>query len=243
MRTLVANEVRKIRRERFVWAVLVLNVVPFALVVANHAVNGGEPTPDRFYFTFHNQYTMVLPLVVCATVAACFHTEFRNGTYFEWLTCGRSRPALWAAKLAVACSLVVLMAAVNHVGLVVFFLVENPGAGILRMSAAYWLLVGVSIASVALLCALLTLVTRNVVIVNVFGIGLTVATLVFMAADFSYVIPTCFAYRISLGMIVPDAAYPDPAQALTAGWAVTALSLVLPLAANLAVVTRRRYLR
>lgn len=242
MRTLLANELRKIRRERFVWAVLVLNIVPLAMVVVDYAVNGGEPTLERFYFTFHNQYTMVLPLVVCATVAACFHTEFRNGTYFEWLTCGRSRPALWAAKLAVACALVAVMAAVNHVGLVVFLLLENPGAGIGRMSAAYWLLVGVCTASVALLCALLTLVTRNVVIVNVFGIGLTVATLVFMAADFSYVIPTCFAYRLSVGVVVPDAAYPDLGQALAVGWTVTALSLLLPLAANLLVITRRRYL-
>ncbi|MGI5117925.1 ABC transporter permease [Marinactinospora thermotolerans] len=243
MRTLIANELRKIRRERFVWAVLVLNVVPFAMVVVNHVVNGGDPTLEGLYFTFHNQYTMVLPLVVCATVAACFHTEFRNGTYFEWLTCGRSKPALWAAKLTVACCLVVVLAAVNHVGLVLFFLAENPDAGLLRMSAAYWLLVGVSIASVALLCALLTLLTRNVVIVNVFGIGLTVATLVFMAADFSYLIPTCFAYRLSVGMIVPDAAYPDLGLALAVGWSVTALFLLLPLLANLLVITRRRYLR
>ncbi|MHA6798513.1 ABC transporter permease [Bounagaea algeriensis] len=97
-------------------------------------------------------------------VAGCFHTEFRNGTYFEWLTCGRSKSALWAAKLAVACLLVVALAAVNHVGLLVFFLAENPGAGILRMSAAYWLLVRVLIASVALLCALLPLAANLLVI-------------------------------------------------------------------------------
>jgi hypothetical protein len=63
-----------------------------------------------------------------------------------------------------------------------------------------------------------------------------------MAADFSYVIPTCFAYRLSVGVVVPDAAYPDPGQALAVGWTVTALSLLLPLAANLLVITRRRYL-
>ncbi|RKT88390.1 ABC-2 family transporter protein [Saccharopolyspora antimicrobica] len=243
MRTLIANEFRKIRRERFVWAVLALNVAPFAMVVANYAVNGGDPTLERFYFTFHNQYTMVLPLVVCATVAACFHTEFRNGTYFEWLTCGQPKSLLWAAKLVVACLLVAVLAALNHVGLLVFLLVENPGGGLLRMSTAYWLLVGISVASVALLCALLTLVTRNIVIVNIFGIGLTVATLVFMAADFSYLIPTCFAYRLSVGVVVPDAAYPDPGHALVVGWTVTALLVLLPLVANLLVITRRRYLR
>ncbi|TDQ53038.1 ABC transporter permease [Actinorugispora endophytica] len=243
MRTLLANELRKTKREWFVWAVLALNTVPLVMVVANHFANGGAPGPERFYFTFHNQYMLVLPLVVCATVAGCFHTEFRNGTYFEWLTSGRPKSALWTAKFLVSCALVTAMAAVDHLGLLVFLLVEYPGADLPRVSAAFWLLVSVTVLTTGLVCALLTLLSRNVVVVNVFGIGLTVATLVLMAADFSYVVPTCFAYRLSVGLVVPDAAYPDPALALAVGWTVTAACVLVPLAANLLVVTRRRYLR
>lgn len=215
---LVGNEWSKLRRERALWFALILHLSPWGMVTIAALMDAIGPGPSR-YFVFHNQSMLVTALVACVVTSIAFHVELSNRTWFDWLTYPQGAKRLIAAKMITVGAILACFVAITATLMVGLMLASGVRPGTWQMVIAYLSLqCGIFVLVVAISAAL-CLLTRNVVVVNIIGVAISMVTMVLMGADFSWAVPTVWPYR--LGLTLVDTSYAYPWQgALLAGAAV-----------------------
>ncbi|QUL78743.1 ABC transporter permease [Brevibacterium sp. SMBL_HHYL_HB1] len=227
MTHLVLNEWRKLRREKGLWFALALHLAPWAMVTIAALIGATATGPSR-YFILHNQSMLVTGLVACVVTSIAFHVELGNRTWFDWLTQPQGATRLVTAKLLSIATILASFVALSTVLMIVLMLSSGARTEIWRMTIAYLTLQCGTFAVMVALSAVLCVLTRNVVIVNIMGVGVGMATMVVMGADFSWALPTAWPYR--LGLTLLDDGYDFPWNgSLPSGAAIYAACTVLAL--------------
>ena len=207
MTHLVRNEWRKIRRERGLWFALVLHLSPWVMV-AVAAVMGVTATGPSRYYILHNQSMIVTGMVACVVTSIAFHVELGNRTWFDWLTQPQGTTRLIVAKLLAVAAILTAFVTLSTMLMVALMVMSGARAGIWRMIIAYLALQCGTFAVVVALSAAFCVLTRNVVVVNITGVAVGMVTMVLMGADFSWVLPTAWPYRLGLTLLDESYAYP-----------------------------------
>lgn len=221
MKTLLVNEWTKIRRERALWFALALHLAPLAMVVTAALMGVHDGPSQQRYFILHNQSVIVTGIVSVVVTSAAFHVEISNRTWFEWLMLPVKRTRLLAAKMVVAFALQVAFVVLSAIGASLFLLASGADE-LPRSIAAYLMLQLGTMVVMSAIGALLCLTLQNILIVNIVGVGSSLVTMVVMAADFSWAVPTAWPYRAGL-MILDASDYAfENWWALPAGGAVLA---------------------
>lgn len=205
MTGLVRNEWRKLRRERGLWFALALHLAPWAMVVIASLTGATAAGPTR-YFVLHNQSMLVTGLVACTVTTIAFHVELANRTWFDWLTHPQGTTRLVLAKLTAIATILTAFLVLSTALMIA--LMTCSGAGIYRMAIAYLVLQTGTFTVIVAISAALCVLTRNVVVVNIIGVALGMATMVVMGADFSWALPTAWPYRLGLTLLDHDYRYP-----------------------------------
>lgn len=227
MTHLVHIEWSKLRRERGLWFALALHLAPWAMVTTAALMGATVAGPSR-YFILHNQSMLVTGLVACVVTSIGFHVELGNRTWFDWLTQPHGATRLVMAKLLAIATILASFVALSTVLMIGLMLSSGARIEIWPMTIAYLALQCGTFAVAVSLSAALCVLTRNVVVVNIMGVGVGMATMVVMGADFSWALPTAWPYR--LGLTLLDEGYDFPWNgALPSGAAVYATCTVLAL--------------
>lgn len=211
MKRLVVNEWIKLRREKTLWFVLALHFAPVTMVVAATAMGVHEGPPEQRYFILHNQSVFLAAIVPVIVTAAAFRVELANRTWFEWLMLPQPRPQLLTAKVVIVGLIQITLITLSTVVAVIFLLAIGAGGDLIARGAGAYLVLHIgSMVVMSAAAVLLSLLLRNTLIVNIMGIAVSMVTMVLMAADFSWAIPTSWAYRAGLAVLDP-AVYGFPA--------------------------------
>lgn len=227
MTGLVRNEWRKLRRERGLWFALLLHLAPWIMVAVAAAVGATADGPSR-YFILHNQSMLVTGLVACVVTSIAFQVELGNRTWFDWLTLPHGAARLITAKLIAVAAVLAAFIAVSTSLMVTMMLFSGAGSQIWRMTAAYLTLQIGTFAVMVAVSAALCVLTRHAVVVSIIGAALGMMTMVVMAADFSWALPTAWPYRLGLSVLEQDYGFAW-AGALPSGAAVWAAGVVISL--------------
>lgn len=216
MSQLIRNEWRKTCKEPALWFSLALHLSPLAMVAAATmmgAVEAGEKT----YFIFYNQSMIVTGLVACVVVSLVFHVEFSNRTWFDWLIQPQGPVRLVAAKILAAGLILGSYIGLYTVLMLIFLFLQGASGDWRRIILSYLVFqagtMGVMLAIGSALCV----AARNTVVVNVVGVTLSMVTLVLMGADFSWLVPTAWAYRAGLAILDPTYGFGGAAPLFAGG--------------------------
>ncbi len=209
MIVLVRNEWKKMRREWALWFALALHLAPLAMVAVAALMGAIDSGPQR-YFILHNQSMLVTGLVACVVTSLAFHVEISNRTWFEWLTQQQGVARLVAAKLVVVALILAVFVALSTVLTVALMAASGVSAELGRMVLAYLCFQAGTLGIMLVFSALICVLSRNVVVVNIVGVAVGMVTMVVMAADFSWAIPTAWAYRMGLVIFDPETGLSSP---------------------------------
>src|SRR5690625_5980131 len=87
MLKLVKNEWVKIKSEKVILVIVILSLIPLLMNFANFAINNVDISLDSgFYFTYYNQYFMMLPIFSSVLISFIFYIEFNIIQYLDLLT-------------------------------------------------------------------------------------------------------------------------------------------------------------
>lgn len=226
MKTLLVNEWTKIRHERAIWFALALHFAPLVMVVTAALMGVHDGDPLQRYFILHNQSVIVTGIVSTVVTTVAFQVELSNRTWFEWLLLPAGRHRLLAAKMTIAIAIQAAFVALSVAAISIFLLAVGADDELPRMLAAYLVLQLGTMITMSTVGALLCLILRNVLIVNIFGVASSMVTMVVMSADFSWALPTAWTYRAGLTILDPMAYAFERWWALPAGGAVLAVCVV-----------------
>ncbi|NWN87601.1 MAG: ABC transporter permease [Micrococcaceae bacterium] len=210
MKRLISNEWLKLRREKTLWFALALHLAPVTMVIAASAMGVHQGPPEQRYFVLHNQSVFLAAIVPVIVTAVAFRVELSNRTWFEWLMLPQPRPRLLTAKVLNIGLIQLVFIALSTVTTVVFLLTVGAGGVLIARSIGSYLILQLgSMVVMSAAAVLLSLLLRNTLIVNIIGIAVSMITMVLMAADFSWAIPTSWTYRTGLA-VLDHAAYSFP---------------------------------
>lgn len=228
--TLLGLEWRKNRAEPSLWLALVLYVTPAVMVIAADVVNASDRPAEDTYFIFHNQTMLVLPLAAGSVATAVMRVELANGTWFSWLMTGTGVIRLWSSKLVFIGAMQALFTVFAMMLFMPFFLITTDiteaSTLLLRTLAAYGILNTIVAVFMTLFVATILILWRNSVTTMAVLIVITVSSLIIMAAEFSWVLPPAFAYRLGLSFISDEYFYTATGAGI-GGALVTVLSLLM----------------
>ncbi|MFD1412473.1 hypothetical protein [Oceanobacillus jeddahense] len=132
--------------------------------------------------------------------------EFKNKMYLDWITYPIPRFQLLFSKLFIS---TIIMSAICMMQLIVlsvfYFIIDGNIANILRLTASYIILHVIVVTIITFVFAAIIQLTKNIVASISIGIGVSLLSMILMAAPFSFLIPTAFGYR--LGLLVIDSGY------------------------------------
>ena len=204
---LIYIEWQKLRRERGLWFALALHLTPWMMVTIA-ALIGATTTGPSLYFILHNQSMLVTGIVACVVTSVGFHVELSNRTWFDWLTQPHDTTRLVMAKLFAIATILASFVALSTALMIGLMLSNGARTEIWQMIFAYLTLQGGIFLVMVFLSAALCVLTRNVVMVNIMGVGVSMATMVVMSADFAWALPTAWPYRIGLTLLGKDYGFP-----------------------------------
>ncbi|ONK22331.1 hypothetical protein BLX87_16685 [Bacillus sp. VT-16-64] len=204
---LIKNEWIKVKSEKVILVIVVLSLIPLLMNFANFAINNKDISLDSgFYFTYYNQYFMMLPIISSVLISFIFYIEFKNKMYLDWITYNIPRYQLLFSKILVS---TIIMSAICVMQLfilsVFYFVIDGNIENILRLISSYIILNIIVITTITLVFAAVIQLTKNIVASISIGIGVSLLSMILMAAPFSFYIPTAFGYR--LGLFVIDNGY------------------------------------
>ncbi|MEJ5929122.1 ABC transporter permease [Corynebacterium sp. H128] len=236
MISLIRNEWIKIQKENSLWFAFVLHIAPLFMVLVA-AIMKSVRLGSNLYFILYNQSMLVTGLVACVVTSIVFHLEFNNRTWFDWLTQPQGPRRLLVAKVLTGALILACYIAISAVLMLVFLYATGVRDDPARMLCSYLVFqvgtMGVMVAVSAALCVL----TRSAVVVNVVGVIVTMVTVVVMAAEFSWSIPTAWPYRTGLAIIDPEYGF-GSVKPLLAGGAITGAFVVMCLLIAIQWVSR-----
>lgn len=204
---LIKNEWIKIKSEKVILVIVVLSLIPLLMNFANFAINNKDISLDSgFYFTYYNQYFMMLPIISSVLISFTFYMELKNKMYLDWITYNIPRYQLLFSKILVS---TIIMSAICIMQLfilsVFYFVIDGNIENIFRLISSYIILNIIVITTITLVFAAVIQLTKNIVASISIGIGVSLLSMILMAAPFSFYIPTAFGYR--LGLFVIDNGY------------------------------------
>ena len=204
---LIKNEWIKIKSEKVILVIVVLSLIPLLMNFANFAINNKDISLDSgFYFTYYNQYFMMLPIISSVLISFTFYMELKNKMYLDWITYNIPRYQLLFSKILVS---TIIMSAICIMQLfiwsVFYFVIDGNIENIFRLVSSYIILNIIVITTITLVFAAVIQLTKNIVASISIGIGVSLLSMILMAAPFSFYIPTAFGYR--LGLFVIDNGY------------------------------------
>lgn len=228
---LLRLEWQKNRKESSLWLGLVLYLIPALMVVAADLVEPANRSAQDAYFIFHNQTMLVLPMAAGTVATAVMRIEIANNTWFAWLTTGAGTLRLWLSKLVL---IGIMQTAMCIFALTIFlsFFLTRTGTSpepmiVIQILGAYGTLNAIIAATMTLLITTVIMLWRNTVSAMAASIILTVVSLIIMPAEFSWALPTSFAYRLGLSVISQEYFYQDAQAAISGVAAATIIVLLL----------------
>ncbi|MBU8568386.1 ABC transporter permease [Virgibacillus pantothenticus] len=238
---LIKNELIKIRSEKYIKFIFILNLIPLILNFANFIVNNRNMALENgFYFTFYNQYFMLLPIITSIIISSIFYIEYRNNTYLDWITYNISRMKLFFSKLLVSLLLMLIIFLSNLVILLGFYSVIDGGiSNLYKIVLSFTTLHLIVVISVSLIFSVIIQLTRNIVISISIGIGGSLISMILMAAPFSYMIPLTFGYRAGLYFVDNEFYYEDPLFSTFVGIGLTVILTLFMLILSFKIIKNK----
>lgn len=239
---LIVNELCKFRRDRSLAFLLALSLLPVATGAAGALMGEGGAATDLAFF-INNQFAMFFPMAVLMLAGSAVCREWRDGTYLSWVTYGIPRGRLLAAKAAVCAGLSALMAiAVFAALLLACLLLSADGTGAAPVLVAFapgFAAEALSVVVVSTASGILVgVVSRSQLAVSASAVVYGFASCLFIGAEWSFVVPGSFAYRVATACLDPLTYY-DSALAATVGGTLATLASTIVLAAAAGVVFSR----
>lgn len=236
---LVINELCKFKRDRSLAFLLVLALLPVATGVAGALIGEKSAAADLAFF-INNQFAMFFPMAVFLLAGSAVCREWRDGTYLSWVTYGIARGRLLAAKAAVCAGLSALMALAVFAALALACLaVSSEGFGAAPVIAAF--APGFAVEALAIVVVstvagtLVGVLSRSQLVTSVSAVVYGFASCLFIGAEWSFVIPGSFAYRVATACLDP-ATYYGSAPMATVGGALATLAAAIAFSSVAAVV-------
>lgn len=207
MLKLIKNEWIKMKSEKVILVIVILSLIPLIMNFVNFAVNNNDIRLNSgFYFTYYNQYFMMLPILSSVLISFIFYMEFKNKMYLDWITYNIPRFQLLFSKIFASIIIISAICVIQLLILSVFyFVVDGDMENIERLISSYIILHVIVVTPITLIFAVLIQLTKNIIASISIGIGISLLSMILMAAPFSYFIPTSFGYR--LGLLVIDRGY------------------------------------
>lgn len=241
MLKLIKNEWIKIQSEKVVFVIVLLSLIPLLISFANFAINNRDVQLDSgFYFTYYNQYFMILPIVSSVLVSFVFYIEFKNKTYLDWITYRIPRYKLFFSKIFVSLIIMSVIFFVQILTLSVFYIiVDGKVSNIIQLVYSYAVLNSVVVITVITTFSVIIQLTKNIVVSISIGIGISLLSMILMAAPFSYFIPTAFGYRLGLYGIDSAFYYENGMSSTFTGLGVFILLTIFMVVLNLKLIYKK----
>lgn len=241
MLKLIKNEWIKIKSEKVVLVIVLLSLIPLLMNFANFAINNRDVQLDSgFYFTYYNQYFMMLPIISSVLVSFVFYIEFKNKTYLDWITYNIPRHKLLFSKILVS---LIIMSAIFLVQLLTFsvfyIIVDGKMSNVLPLVYSYAILNSIVVITIVITFSVIIQLTKNIVASISIGIGMSLLSMILMAAPFSYFIPTAFGYRLGLYWIDSEFYYEGGMSSTFTGLGVFILLNTFMLVLNLKIIYKK----
>lgn len=249
MMTLFRNELTKLKREFFVFFLLLLSILPVLTGAAGAILNDSAKTVGDLFFFMNNQFSLFFPVVLFILVGSLFYQEYKNKTYINWITYGYAKSKLFMAKVMVAAAIGLLFALIFLALFVLLILVLQAGGKIsvtdtdtsltaiaLGFTLQAFILVLVTISAGAIVINL----GRNIIVSSVVGVIYGFASAFFIGAESGYVVPGGFAYRVAMLFADNSTYYEKEAQATIGGSVSTAVVFGVLLAVGMLLFSRKR---
>lgn len=239
---LIVNELCKFRRDRSLAFLLALALLPVATGAAGTLIGERGAAADLAFF-INNQFSMFFPMAAVMLAGSAVCREWRDGTYLSWVTYGIPRGRFLAAKAAVCAGLSALMALAVFAALALACLpLSADGAGAVPVLAAFapgFAAEALSVVVVSMAAGVLVgVASRSQLAVSASAVAYGFASCLFIGAEWSFVVPGSFAYRVATACLDP-ATYYDSSLAATGGGALATLAAAIVLAAVAGVVFSR----
>jgi hypothetical protein len=242
---LAGAELLKLRKRRgLMFVTFALTILPmaiaYAVLIALHAAEPAKHGPAGGLENFSGSTYLLVQLAVLAAIllgATAGAGDLRAGVFRELVVTGRSRLALFAARLPGALALAVVAAwagfAITAVGSTILAgSLEAPGVGLLAESAA-WLALVVGLAVVLALGVASAISSRGTTIGLLVGLQLVVMPFLLQIKTLGFLrelLPVAATERLAPSTLVDG----SPTVPMSAGAAILVLAVwtVLPLAAG-----------
>ncbi|MCI2902499.1 ABC transporter permease [Staphylococcus hominis] len=226
---LIKNELFKLKSERFILVIVLLNLIPLLMNLANFVVNDSSLSLDNgFYFRFYNQYIMLIPIITSVLSASIFYIEYKNQTFLNWISYYNKRQKLFLSKLLTSYLISTLLALLNLLAILLFYIINDFSiSNIFKIIFSFLVLNFFTILIMTVVSTFLINLTQNIIITIVCGIGVSLVTIIFMAAPFSYIFPTSLGYRLGLKFIDPTFYYNSPVTHTIIGFIITLVIFII----------------
>ncbi|QDQ02217.1 hypothetical protein FOH38_17960 [Lysinibacillus fusiformis] len=242
MLKLIKNEWIKIKSEKAILVIVVLSLIPLLMNFANFAINNGDISLDSgFYFTYYNQYFMMLPIISSVLISYVFYIEFKNKTYLDWITYNIPRFRLLFSKIFVSLIIMSVIFLIQLLILSVFyFFVDGSIKDILQLIYSYTTLNVIIVTTIILTFSVIIQLSKNIVTSISIGIGISLLSMILMAAPFSFFIPTAFGYRLGLHIIDKEFYYEGGMSSIIIGIGLFILINSIMLIINLRIIYKKK---
>lgn len=226
---LIKNELFKIKSEKFILVIVLLSLIPLLMNLANFIVNDSNLSLDKgFYFRFYNQYLMLIPIITSILAASIFYLEYKNQTFLNWISYYNKRQKLFLSKLLTSYLISTILALLNLAAILLFYIINGVTISDLSTIIISFLILNFfTIFIMTVVSTFLINLTQNVIIAIVCGIGISLVTMIFMAAPFSYIFPTSLGYRLGLKFIDPSFYYSSPVTHTIIGFIITLVIFII----------------
>lgn len=228
---LVFNEACKLKRDNSLILILALTLLPIITGAAGAFIGERKSASDLIFFV-NNQFAMFFPMAVVMLAGSKVCQEWRDGTYLTWVTHGIPRTKLLASK-AIVCAGASAFMALTALALLTFvcLILSAEGTGSFPIIAAFF--PGFAAESLSIIITstamgfLIGVSSRNQLIVSAAAVVYGFASCLFIGADWSFIVPGSFAYRIATASLDPLTYYNSPLTATFVGVFATATSVTV----------------
>lgn len=228
---LVFNEICKLKRDNSLIFVLALTLLPIITGAAGAFIGERKSASDLIFFV-NNQFAIFFPMAVVMLAGSKVCQEWRDGTYLTWVTHGIPRTKLLASK-AIVCAGVSAFMALTALALLTFVCLILSAEGTESFPAIAAFVPGFAAESLSIIITstamgfLIGVLSRNQLIVSAAAVVYGFASCLFIGADWSFIIPGSFAYRIATSSLDPLTYYSSPLTATFIGVFATATSVTV----------------
>ena len=247
MGMLIKNEFSKLKREWFMVFLLLLSLLPIITGGAGAIFNDSTQALDDLFFFMNNQFSMFFPMVIFILIGSLFYQEYKNKTYINWITYGFSKKKLFLSKVVVSIFIGIGFAAVLFISFGLLVAILN-GAG--KMTGDISLFVNLAIGFGMEACVIVLITTclgaivinlsRNIIVTSVVGVIYGFASCLFIGSERGFVIPSSFAYRVSMFFSDKSTYYEAPVPATIGGCISIVLCLIVMFLIGLIVFSHKK---